>query len=142
MAVESFLTNKGLSLMNKSYWEGTTLTAILLKSSYTPNKDHDFVDDIQAHECDATGYVRKTIGSKLATVNNSYDWIDYTAANLGFGTIGGAVNNTVRYVAIAQILGGASSADPVAAILRLVDVVTPANYTIIWNVPIFRGAMG
>lgn len=142
MPAESFLTNKGLTLMNEAYWEGTTLTLILLKNTYVPNKDHDFVDDIVAHECNATGYVRKTIGSKLATPNNSFDWLDYTASVVGFGTLGGAVNNTIQYGAIAQILGGAASADPVVAILRLTAVTTPASYTVTWNTPIFRSAMG
>ncbi|NJN05543.1 MAG: hypothetical protein HC814_02905 [Rhodobacteraceae bacterium] len=129
-------------MMNEAYWENTTLSLILLKDTYVPNKDHDFVDDIVAHECNATGYVRKTIGSKLATPNNTFDWLDYTASIVGFGTLGGAINNTIQYGAIAEIKGGAASADPVSLIIKFVARTTPASYTVVWNVPIFRSAMG
>lgn len=142
MSSTSFLTNKGLELMCTDYWENTTLTAILLQNSYTPNKDHDFVNDIEGSEATATGYVRTTIAGKAATTDNVYDWINYTATNVSFGAIGGATNNTIRYVAIAEIKGGASSADPVVAILRMNDITTPASYTVVWNNPILRTAMG
>lgn len=142
MSDTSFLTNKGLELMSTGYWENTTLTAILLKSGYVPDKTHDFVNDIESNEVDATGYVRTTIAGKAATTDNIYDWVSYTASSVGFGSLGGATNNTIRYVAIAEIKGGSSSADPVIAILRMNDVTTPASYTVVWNNPILRTAMG
>ena len=142
MSETSFLTNKGLELMSTDYWENTTLTVIGLKSSYTPSKTHDFVDDIEGDEADATGYTRQTLANALATTDNTFNWVDYTADDTAFGALGGATNNTIRYVAIAEIKGGASSADPVVAILRMVDVTTPASYTAEWNDPILRTAMG
>lgn len=142
MSSTSFLTNNGLTLINKAYWEGTTLTVVLLKDSYVPNKDHDFLNDIAGDEVDATGYVRTVLAGKAATLDNTFDWLSYTATNTGFGALGGAVNNTISYAAIVEIKGGPSTADPVVAIIKKNDVTTPAAYTVVWNNPILRAAMG
>lgn len=142
MSATSFLTNNGLSLINKDYWENTALTVVLLQDSYTPDKDHDFLDDIEGDEVDATGYVRTTLAGKSATVDNVFDWLNYTATNTGFGALGGATNNTISYAAIVELKGGASSADPVVAIIKKANVTTPAAYTAVWNSPILRTAMG
>lgn len=141
-STHTFVTNKGLQLLSKAYWESGVLSVLLLKDSYTPNPDHDFVNDIEAHECDATSYARTALGSPTATLSNVYDRLLYTAANTAFGSIGGAVNNTIRYAALCEILGGASSADPVVFIARMVDVTTPTTYTATWNNPLIRTALG
>ena len=62
-----------------------TIKAILVTSSYTPNKDHDFVDDVVANELSGTGYTggfagsgRKTIASKAFSTDTTNDRVEFT----------------------------------------------------------------
>lgn len=46
-----------------------TIKVMLLTSSYTPDLDHDFVDDVSANEVSGTGYTAggATLASKAIT---------------------------------------------------------------------------
>jgi hypothetical protein len=62
-----------------------TIKIILVTSSYTPNKDHDFADDLGANELSGTGYTggfagsgRKTIGSKAFSTDTTNDRVEFT----------------------------------------------------------------
>lgn len=64
-----------------------TIKVMLVNASYTPNKDHDFVDDVNANELSGTGYTggfngsgRKTLGSKSFTTDNTSDFVKFTAS--------------------------------------------------------------
>jgi hypothetical protein len=70
----SLVTQAGDLLLSKSYWEGTTIKAVLLKPTYTPNRDHKFASDFATHEATGTGYTggfggggRKSLAGKSAT---------------------------------------------------------------------------
>lgn len=63
-----------------------TIKAILVTSSYTPNADHDFADDLGANELSGTGYTggfngsgRKTLTSKSWSTDNTNDRAEFTA---------------------------------------------------------------
>lgn len=85
-----------------------TLKIMLLKSTYTPDQDHQFVSSLSANECDATGYTggfagagRKTLASKTVAVDNTNNRAKFDAADPSTWTsLGGASNNTLRYAAI------------------------------------------
>lgn len=80
---------------------------MLLKSTYTPNQDHDFVNDISAHECDATNYTggfngagRKAITGQSVTKDDANNKAVLDATDPATWTsLGGASNNTLRYAA-------------------------------------------
>ena len=104
-----FLTNKGAYLLNVGtvIWTSSTIKAMLLKSTATIDQDDNTVSQIVASECDATGYVggfagadRLTLGTKSTTENDTSNRIEMDAANIPWTAIGGATNNTLRYVAI------------------------------------------
>lgn len=85
-----------------------TIKVMLLRNTYTPNPDHKFVSDINANECNATGYTggfngasRKTLASKTVTENTTTNRAIFDAADPSAWTaLGGATNNTLRYCAI------------------------------------------
>lgn len=61
-----------------------TIKLILVTSSYTPDKDHDFASDL-TNELSGTGYAggyagsgRKTIGSKAWSTDTGNDRIEFT----------------------------------------------------------------
>jgi hypothetical protein len=62
-----------------------TIKCILVTSSYTPNPDHDFADDL-TNELSGTGYTggfagsgRKTLTSKSWSTDNTNDRTEFTA---------------------------------------------------------------
>lgn len=71
-----------------------TIKAILVTSSYTPNADHDFADDLGANELSGTGYAggfagsgRKTLASKAFSTDTSNDRAEFTFAAITWSAI-------------------------------------------------------
>lgn len=81
------LYNRGLDVW--STFTSDTVKALLLKTGYTPNKDHDYVDDLTpaSYEITVAGYSRPTLGSKTRTIDDTNDRITYDAADPSFGTL-------------------------------------------------------
>lgn len=90
------------------------LKYLLVKSTYTPSSSHDFVDDVVAHECDATNYARAALASKTYT-----DGV-LDAADPVFATLGGAANNELSGYWIFEDKGGADSANPLLCFIQFV----------------------
>jgi hypothetical protein len=97
---------------------------MLLKSTYTPNGDHQFVSSLSSAECDATNYTggyggagRKTLSGQTLTYNTSTDRVILDANDPAAWTaLGGAANNTLRYAAIIKEVTS-DAASPVFAVL-------------------------
>lgn len=76
---------------------GDVYRVMLMKSSYTFDENHDFVDDISASEISLTGYSRQTLAGKSVNWDNTnkrayIDATDPNWASIAAGdTIGGAV---------------------------------------------------
>lgn len=112
------------------------MKVMLLSTAYTPNKDHDFVNDINANELSGTGYAggfagsgRKAAGTRTLTQDDSadvsyLDIADLTWTAINAGTIG-------HIAVIVEVTTDADS--PIVAIIDVADVVTDGgNYT--WQV--------
>ena len=102
-----------------------TLKMGLLKNTYTPNADHNFVDDVAANECDATNYTpgfagagRKTLTSPTVTEDTGTNRAVMDAADTGLSwtAIGGASNNTLRYAFVCKEVTN-DAASPLIAVL-------------------------
>jgi hypothetical protein len=138
--------NKGLEELGKALTDldGSDLRALLVKSSYTFNKDHLTVDDGSAndpasHEIAVAGYARQALASKVVTRDDANDFAyldadDAVFTGLAAGeTIGGAVlyRNS-----------GADGTSPLIAFYDLVDTPTNGgNVTIQWNTPANGGVL-
>lgn len=121
-----------------------TMKAMLVTSSYTPNVDHDFVDDGGAddpidHELSGTGYAagfagsgRKTLGSIAITEDDTNDRAEFLAANL---TWSGIDAGTAAGVIIYKHLTN----DAASVMLAYIDtggfpvVTNGGDLTITWN---------
>lgn len=71
-----------------------TIKILLVKSSYTPNRDHDFVADV-TEITGVSGYTggfagagRKTLASKTLAVTDASDLFTFDAADVSFGALG------------------------------------------------------
>lgn len=71
-----------------------TIKAVLVASSYTPNRDHDFLSDV-TEITGASGYTggfggsgRKTLASKTLTVDDANDRFVFDAADVSYGALG------------------------------------------------------
>lgn len=71
-----------------------TIKVMLVSASYTPNADHDFVDDVNATELSGTGYTggfggsgRKTLASKAFSTDTTNDRAEFTFANVLWSAI-------------------------------------------------------
>lgn len=110
--------------------------AMLLSTGYTPNKDHDFVDDIVANELSGTGYVggfagsgRKALASRALVQDDSGDVSYLDCADLTWTAISAG---TIGHIAIVKEITN-DAASVIIAIIDVADVVTDGgNYT--WQV--------
>lgn len=111
----SFLYNRGL-LTGPTALAGATVKAMLVNSSYTPNKDHDYVSDgPAANELSGTGYAsgfsgsgRKTLASFAATVDDTNDRVYVDATDLTWASI-----DAGTAAALILYINGSSDADSV-----------------------------
>ena len=106
----SFYTSaaKDLAVGNVS-WVSGTYKILLMTSSYTYSAAHDFRDDI-TNEVSGTNYSSGglTLDNKSASAANP---CVLTADDEVVAQSGAGFSNAIKY-AVARILGGASSADP------------------------------
>ena len=100
-----------------------TIKMMLVDASYTPDKDHDFVDDASANEISVDGYARQALGSRTVTVNTTDDRAEFDAANVAFGALD--TGETIAGAIIFEDRGGADSANPMILYMDLTN--TPTN---------------
>ena len=132
--LRQLLLNTGINLLTD------TIKVMLVQTSYTPDKDHDFVSSITGgttKEIAGTGYTggfggggRKTLASKTVAKDDTGDVAFFDAADsawtgLDAGTVGFAV-------LIKEVTSDADS--PIIAIVDVSpDIVTnTGDYTIQW----------
>jgi hypothetical protein len=75
-----------------------TIKVMLVNASYTPNADHDFVDDVNANELSGTGYTggfngsgRKTVANKAFSTDTANDRAEFTFDALTWTAINAGV---------------------------------------------------
>jgi hypothetical protein len=86
------IANGGIDL------DTSDLRVLLVKSSYTFNPDHNFVDngdanDPQSHEVTVSGYARQTLANKTVTQDDTNDFAYFDADDAVF--TGLAVGETI-----------------------------------------------
>lgn len=80
-------------------YENDTINVLLVNTSHTYTKSHEFVSDIVANEASnvsGSGYERKTLASKTILLDAANDRVEYDAANptytaINAGTIAAAI---------------------------------------------------
>lgn len=125
----SLWTNKGVFLVMSGALDLDSASGIkvaLMKNSYTPNVDDNFMSGISSNECSATNYTggfagagRKSLSSLTVTEDDTNDRGVWDAADPATWTaLGGGTNNTLRYVAVIQEITN-DAASPVICVLDM-----------------------
>ena len=73
MAVLSYNVGRKQRMSGEIDMTNDTIQVMMMKSTYTPNKDHANVAAIVANEMTGTGYVRKTLSAKVFTQDDVND---------------------------------------------------------------------
>jgi hypothetical protein len=138
--------NKGLEELAKALTDldAADLRLMLVKSSYTANKDHLFVDDGSAndpasHELTVGGYARVALASKVVTRDDTNDFAYLDADDVAFGTL--AAGETIGGAVLIRHTGTDTTA-PLIAFYDLAD--TPTNGSTIthqWATPANGGVL-
>lgn len=87
-------------------------------SSYTPNKDHDFVSDLTGLvEITASGYARVNVGSKAVNIDDANDRVELDFGDFTFGASVAAGQTAQALIAYVQTGGDDASPtnDPLIA---------------------------
>jgi len=121
-------TNGLNAVMNGSIdMDADTLRVMLVKNTYTYDKDHQYVDDGGAndpidHECDATGYTgghggagRKAVANVGQQANETNDRVDIDNDDIVYSSIGGATNNSLGGVVLYKDGGVGDSSNALIA---------------------------
>jgi hypothetical protein len=101
-------------------FENDTINVLLVDTSHTFDKTHDFVSDIVANEASGTGYARKTLANAAIALDAANDRVEFDADNpsytaLDAGTIAAAI-------VFKQVTNDADS--PLIAQIDFADLVT------------------
>lgn len=124
---------KDLMANNDFDWvSASNVKIMLLNSLYTPNIDHDFVNDVNANEITATGYTggfngagRKAIGGRTINNNAASDRVELKTSdtNTTWTSLTMTGGQLIRYAAIIQEITN----DAASPLLILIDFLTNRN---------------
>lgn len=114
-------------------WTGSTLGVILCTSAYTPDADHEYVDDLTG-ELSGGGYGRVLLTGRTVTTSHPNDRAVLDAADTTFPLLGAAAG-TPAYAVIYDTAGGVDSARRLLGWVTLSAASVPsgANYAISWS---------
>jgi hypothetical protein len=104
-------------------WTTSTIKALLLKSTATPNADDNFVADAISGslEISTTGYARVTMTSPTATEDDTNDRLSLDCADVAFGAVGDSSQTAGWLVFYHEVTNDADS--PLLFALDLADTV-------------------
>lgn len=108
----------------------SAVKSMLMKSTYTEDPDHDFVDDLAGAECDATGYTGGFNGADRLTTavtiteQTANNRVVTIFADKTWTAIGGASNNTLEGVAIIREITNDAASIPIVYCLFSATLVT------------------
>lgn len=105
--------------------DGTIVRAALERStsSYTPNKDHDFMSDLSGFvEIDTGGYLRQTVANKLVELDDANDRVEFKFDNINFSNL--ASGQIVRAIILYVQIGGSDATPSDDPLICYIDTAT------------------
>ncbi len=125
--------------LNRS-WISGTWQVLLLKGTWTPDIDLQFVSSLvpATYEVTGTGYVRKTLAGQIITVDLVNNWVDHDANSLTWTAL---TTTDMRYAVV--YLFGTVDADSVLHSYYDfgAQAVTVTDFTIQWNSTVTAGTV-
>lgn len=112
-----------------------TVKVVLVKSSYTPNPDHDFVSELTpgTNELSGAGYSRLTLASKSITESDALNVAIFDAADISYTSINAG---TAAYIVLMKDNGGADSGNDLIALIDTAAtpiITNGTDLTIAWD---------
>lgn len=89
---------------------GTVVRCLLERSTstYSPNKDHDFVGDLTSLvEISVASYARQTVANKAVNIDDANDRVEFDFDNISFGSL--ESGQTVLALIFYQQTGGSDA---------------------------------
>lgn len=121
MATESYMTNRGLYLLNTTDFDAIDFRAMLVKTAIddATGKDYNFVSDVTAAsaEADCTGYARVTMAGISVTESDVNNNVVVTWTDIDWGALGGASNCAIAHLVIYRHHASGDSSRDVVAIV-------------------------
>lgn len=124
--------------------DGSTMTVMLLKTTYTPDADHATIDDgtvndPASHEISVAGYVRQALVNKTVGLDLANDFAYFDADDATFTSL--ASGQTIGYVLVFYNTGADNTSVP-CFLHDVTDTPTNgSNITISWPTAA-NGAIG
>lgn len=104
MATESYMTNRGLYLLNTTDFDATDFRAMLVKSAIAnaTGKDYNFVSDVTgaSAEADCTGYARVTLAGIAVSESDANNNVVISWSDINWGALGGGSNCAIAHLVI------------------------------------------
>lgn len=104
---------------------GTVVRAALERSTstYSPNKDHDFVGDMTGLvEISVASYARQTLGSKAVNIDDANDRVELDFADIAFGNL--ETGQIARALFVYRQTGGSDATPADDDLIAYVDTAT------------------
>jgi hypothetical protein len=104
---------------------GTVVRALLERSTstYTPNKDHDFVGDLTGLvEVSVASYARQTVANKAVNIDDANDRVELDFDNIAFGSL--ESGQTADALIFYQQTGGSDATPNDDDLIAYVDTAT------------------
>ena len=108
-------------------FDTNTFHLMLLTAAYTPSQAHTTRASVEAQEVSAVATNYTTGGAAIVATTSRPGGLGETQVAFGDVVWDGATGFTARWGAIVKWAGGASSADPLVAIIDFGGNVTPAG---------------
>lgn len=112
---------------------GTVIRCLLERStsSYTPDKDHDFLDSFTGGggvEISVASYARQTLANKAVNLDDTNDRAEFDADDISFGALESTGSQIARALIIYQQTGGSDATPADDLLIAYIDTVsgTPA----------------
>lgn len=126
--------NKGKQLMLNGGvdFDADDIRVALVTSSYTPDADHDFANDLM-NELSGGNYVRKALAGESVTLDNANDRAYFDATDPVWTALGAAAGTPAYCIVFKQVTNDTDS--PLLAWLELTSPPTPngGDYTVNFN---------
>jgi hypothetical protein len=108
-------------------WEADTIRCLLERStsSYTPDKDHDFLDSFTGGsgvEISVSSYARQTIASAAVNIDDANDRVELDMGDIDFGTL--ESGQTVRAMIFYKQFGGDDTTPENDPLIAYIDTAT------------------
>lgn len=102
MASGVYNTFKGKDGNNWTAGADSAYKVLLVTGSYTPNADHDFVDDVDANEITGGSYARQDVATRTKAIVDGSDAATHSADNPTFTALAGPA--APRYAIVYRVV--------------------------------------